>query len=224
MSDPDITPGRLEAISDGIFAIIITIMVLELRPPSAPDWRALLATWPDFLSYLVSFTSVATFWVNHRHIIRRLPALRERIVWMNILLLFLISLIPVFTAYMGRSGLAPFPMAVYAGVVAICGVAFGMLRAMVATEIADPARRRQFNGPSVQAIGAVTLLILLAASALSFASPPGAGFDLRILAAAHRPFHAQGLRIRASRTTTVAAPRSQRRQRSLTAPPCAHIV
>jgi uncharacterized membrane protein len=171
MSDPDITPGRLEAISDGIFAIIITIMVLELRPPSSPNWRGLLATWPDFLSYLVSFTFVATFWVNHRHIIRRLPALRERVVWMNIGLLFLISLIPVFTAYIGRSGLAAFPMALYAGVLAVCGAAFAVLRTLIAAEIADPARRRQFNGPVVQATGALTLFILLAAAAVSCASP-----------------------------------------------------
>jgi len=149
-------------------------MVLELRPPAAPNWRALLAAWPDFLSYLVSFTFVATFWVNHRHIIRRLPELRERVVWMNIVLLFLISLIPVFTAYIGRSGLAPFPMAVYAGVLAICGGAFAVLRTLIAAQIADPVLRRRFNGPAVQAIGALTLFILLAASALSFVSPPAA--------------------------------------------------
>jgi uncharacterized membrane protein len=172
MSDPDITPGRLEAISDGIFAIVITIMVLELRPPMSPRWQALVAAWPDFLSYLVSFAFVATFWVNHRHIIRRLPVLREGIVWMNIVLLFLISLIPVATAYMGRSGLASFPMALYAGVLAICGGAFGILRTLIAAEIADPVRRRAFNGPRIQAVGALTFIVLLAAIGLSFESPP----------------------------------------------------
>ena len=72
MTGPDITPGRLEAISDGIFAIVITIMVLELRPPAAPHWRALVSVWPDLLSYLISFAFVATYWVNHRHVIARL--------------------------------------------------------------------------------------------------------------------------------------------------------
>src|SRR5258708_12842941 len=109
MSDPDITPGRLEAISDGIIAIIITIMVLELRPPVDPHWRAVVAAWPDFLSYLISFAFIATFWVNHRHIIRRLPTLREGIVWMNIVFLFLISLIPLSTAYMRRTASPAFP-------------------------------------------------------------------------------------------------------------------
>jgi len=172
MTDPDIVPGRLEAISDGIFAIVITIMVLELRPPAAPHWRALVAAWPDFLGYLVSFAFVATFWVNHRHVIRRLPVLHEGVVWMNIVLLFLISLIPVSTAYMGRSGLAPFTMALYAAVLAVCGGAFAILRGLIAAEIADPVRRRKFNGPAVQAIGALTLIILLAAICLSFVSPP----------------------------------------------------
>ena len=172
MTGPDVTPGRLEAISDGIFAIVITIMVLELRPPAAPHWRALVSVWPDLLSYLISFAFVATYWVNHRHVIRRLPAFREGIVWMNIVLLFLISLIPFSTAYMGRSGLAPFPMALYAGVLIACGLAFAVLRALIAAEIADLASRRAFNGPKVQAVGALTFVMLLAAAGLSFVSPP----------------------------------------------------
>lgn len=174
MSDPDITPGRLEAISDGIIAIIITIMVLELRPPVDPHWRAVVSVWPDFLSYLISFAFIATFWVNHRHIVRRLPTLREGIVWMNIVFLFLLSMIPFSTAYMGRSGLAPFPMALYAGVLAMCGGAFAILRGLIAAEITDPARRRNFNGPRVQAVGAATAFMLLAAMGLSFASPAAA--------------------------------------------------
>ena len=174
MSGPDITPGRLEAISDGIIAIIITIMVLELRPPVDPHWRAILRSWPDFLGYLISFAFVATYWVNHRHIIRRLPRTRERIVWMNIVLLFMISLIPFSTAYMGRTGLGAFPTALYAGVLAVCGASFAVLRALVAAEIADPAARRAFNGPRVQIVGALTLVMLFAAMALSFVNPAAA--------------------------------------------------
>ncbi|MFL5294935.1 MAG: TMEM175 family protein [Phenylobacterium sp.] len=170
---PDITPGRLGAFSDGVIAIIITIMVLELRPPAETHWRAVVASWPDFVSYLISFAFVATYWVNHRHIIRRLAETRERIVWMNVVLLFMISLIPFSTAYMGRSGLAAFPMALYAAVLLVCGMCFAVLRAMIAAEM-TPAQRRTFNGPRVQVIGAATALMLLAAMGLSFLNPPAA--------------------------------------------------
>jgi uncharacterized membrane protein len=170
-SGPDITPGRLEAISDGIIAIVITIMVLELHAPADPHWRAVVAVWPDFVSYLISFLFIATFWVNHRHVVRRLPRIREAIVWVNIVFLFALSLIPFFTAYLGRTRLAAFPMALYAGVMIVCGMTFAVLRGLIAAEIDDPVRRRAFNGTRVQIIGAVTLLMMLAALGLSFVNP-----------------------------------------------------
>ena len=163
--------ARLEAISDGIIAIVITIMVLELRPPADPDWRVLLSRWPDFAGYLVSYGVIAIYWVNHRHIIRRASAVGERIVWMNILLLFSLSLVPFATAYIGRTGLAGFPMAIYAGVLMACGASFGALRSAIAAEMADPARRRAFNGPRIQIVGMVTFAMLLAAMGLSLVSP-----------------------------------------------------
>jgi uncharacterized membrane protein len=172
--EADFTAGRLEAISDGVIAIVITVMVLELHAPSDPHWRVFAGAWPDFLSYLISFAFVATFWVNHRHIVRRLPRVREPIVWMNVVFLFALSLIPFFTAYLGRTRLAAFPMALYAGVLMACGLSFAVLRALIAREIADPARRRAFNGPKVQAVGALTFAMLLAALALSFVSPAAA--------------------------------------------------
>jgi uncharacterized membrane protein len=169
---PDIGVGRLEAISDGIIAIAITIMVLELRPPSDPDWRVLVARWPDFAGYLVSYGVIAIYWVNHRHIIRRARAIGERIVWTNILLLFSLSLIPFATAYIGRTGLAGFPMAIYAGVLIACGLSFAALRAAIAAQIADPAHRRVFNGPRIQGVGVTTFAMLVAAIGLSFVNPP----------------------------------------------------
>jgi uncharacterized membrane protein len=172
--DADFTAGRLETISDGVIAIVITVMVLELHAPTDPHWPAIAAAWPDFLSYLISFAFIATFWVNHRHIVRRLPRTREAIVWVNIVFLFALSLIPFFTAYLGRTRLAAFPMALYAGVLMACGLSFALLRGLIAREIADPDRRHAFNGPKVQAVGALTFLMMAAALGLSFVNPVAA--------------------------------------------------
>jgi uncharacterized membrane protein len=119
---------RIEAFSDGVIAIIVTIMVLELRPPRATSWSALLQTAPGLVSYLLSFLVVAVMWVNHHHLIDALHGVTARVLWLNLNLLFWMSLIPFVTAWMGQNYTARVPVAVYGLNLSMCSTAFGLLR------------------------------------------------------------------------------------------------
>ncbi len=119
-----LTPGRLEAFSDGVIAIILTIMVLELKAPATADVRGLLHDWPLFLSYVVSYFFVAVYWINHHHLFHRVKHVDLAILWSNIALLFFLSLIPFFTHWISLTRLSPFPTAVYAATMLVCGSAF----------------------------------------------------------------------------------------------------
>jgi len=110
------TPERLSAFSDGVFAVLITILVLELRPPEAATFAALLKEWPTGLSYGVSYLFIAIVWVNHHYLMRYATEATSRLLWFNFLHLFSISLLPLSTAWMAVSRLAPQPVAFYAGV------------------------------------------------------------------------------------------------------------
>src|SRR6478736_8947388 len=110
MSKGEMTTGRLEAFSDGVIAIIVTIMVLELRAPSQPTWPALLKVAPIFLSYGLSFLVVAIMWVNHHHLIHAVHEVTARLLWSNLNLLFWMSLIPFVTDFLGRNPRVPFPV------------------------------------------------------------------------------------------------------------------
>jgi len=105
--------GRLEAFSDGVIAIIITIMVLELKAPQAATPRALLALSPVFLSYALSFLVVAIMWVNHHHLIHGVRAVDGTLLWWNNALLFAMSLIPFSTAFLGENPRSPQAVSVY---------------------------------------------------------------------------------------------------------------
>lgn len=113
------TKGRLEAFSDGVIAIIITIMVLELKTPHGTDLPALFALRPLLLSYLLSFIFVGIYWSNHHHLIQAARVVDGRVLWANLHLLFWLSLVPFATAWIGENGSAPWPVAVY-GVVLLC--------------------------------------------------------------------------------------------------------
>ena len=131
---------RLEAFSDGVVAIIITIMVLELKPPHATTPEALLALAPVFLSYVLSFVVVAIVWVNHHHLLHTVEHVSGRLLWLNNHLLFWLSLIPFITAWIGESHLAPLPVALYGFVLFCSGGAFDLLRRAIAgDQAADPA-------------------------------------------------------------------------------------
>src|SRR5437764_14568606 len=110
------TPERLSAFSDGVFAVLITVLVLELRPPELPTLKALLLLWPTWLSYAVSYLFIAIVWTNHHHLMRYATEATPRLMWFNFAHLFSVSLLPLSTAWMAVSELAPQPVAFYAAV------------------------------------------------------------------------------------------------------------
>ena len=139
LGDEPPSPGRLEAFSDGVIAIILTIMVLELKSPATPDPHALVHEWPIFISYVISFFYVAVYWINHHHLFHRVKRVDLAILWANIALLFFMSLIPFFTEWMASTRLSPFPTAVYAATMLVAGTAFSVLnRAVGRQSVASP--------------------------------------------------------------------------------------
>ena len=110
------TPERLSLFSDGVFAVLITVLVLELRPPEQPTFEALLALWPTGLSYAVSYVFIAIVWTNHHYLMRFADQATSSLLWFNFAHLFSISLLPLSTAWMAVSRLAPQPVAFYAAV------------------------------------------------------------------------------------------------------------
>src|SRR5215469_18350150 len=110
------TPERLSFFSDGVFAVLITVLVLELRPPEHPTFAALLLLWPTWLSYAVSYLFIALVWTNHHYLLRHATEATLRLVWFNFAHLFSMSLLPLSTAWMAVSRLAPQPVAFYAAV------------------------------------------------------------------------------------------------------------
>jgi uncharacterized membrane protein len=125
--------NRLEAFSDGVIAIIITIMVLELKVPHSPDFQALLPLWPVFMSYVLSFIYVGIYWNNHHHMLHAVKEVSGGVLWANLHLLFWLSLIPFVTAWMGENHFETGPTAAYGFVLFMCSIAYLLLaRALVA--------------------------------------------------------------------------------------------
>jgi uncharacterized membrane protein len=127
------TKGRLEAFSDGVLAIVITIMVLEIKIPHGSDLHALRPMVPLFLSYVLSFVYVGIYWTNHHHLFHATGEVGGGILWANLGLLFCLSLVPVVTAWVGDHPQAPWPAALYGVVLLLCGAAWWVLeRAILA--------------------------------------------------------------------------------------------
>src|SRR5262245_36582614 len=125
--------GRLEAFSDGVIAILITIMVLELKVPRGADLAALRPLVPTFLAYVLSFVFLGIYWNNHHHMVQMAERINGRILWANLHLLFWLSLVPVATGWMGENHVAPLPTAAYGGVLLLAAVAYVILqRAIIA--------------------------------------------------------------------------------------------
>ena len=116
MLHPRATPKRLSVFSDGVFAVLITVLVLDLRPPQLPTFKALLLLWPTGLSYAVSYLFIAIVWTNHHHLMRYATEATPRLLWSNFAHLFSVSLLPLSTAWMAVSKLAAQPVAFYAAV------------------------------------------------------------------------------------------------------------
>src|SRR6516164_7618490 len=123
--------SRLEAFSDGVIAVIITIMVLELKVPRDTTLTSLLGILPQFLAYLLSFVVVAIMWVNHHHMLHIARRADARLLWSNNNLLFWMSLVPFVTAYMGNNYRDPRAVALYGAVLFCCGASFSFLRAAI---------------------------------------------------------------------------------------------
>jgi TMEM175 potassium channel family protein len=122
---------RLEAFSDGVLAIIITIMVLELRVPHGEDIAALEPLLPVFLSYVLSFVYVGIYWNNHHHMLHTVKHVSGGVLWANLHLLFWLSLFPFVTAWMGENHFASLPSAIYGGVLMMAGIAYWILSSAI---------------------------------------------------------------------------------------------
>lgn len=119
---------RLEAFSDGVLAIIITIMILEIKVPEGHEFADLLPLLPKFLSYVLSFIYVGIYWNNHHYLLHGLSKINGRILWSNLHLLFWLSLIPVSTGWMGEHNFAKAAMALYGIILLLCAIAFVILQ------------------------------------------------------------------------------------------------
>jgi uncharacterized membrane protein len=127
-----VSKGRVEAFSDGVLAIIITIMVLELQIPEEPTWAALQPLIPKFLSYILSFIFVGIYWNNHHHLWQAVKRVNGSILWANLHLLFWLSLIPFVTGWMGENHFSTIPVALYGAVLWLSAVAYYiMVRALM---------------------------------------------------------------------------------------------
>jgi uncharacterized membrane protein len=121
------TKARLETFSDGVIAIIITIMVLELRVPHESQLDALVPLVPVFLSYVLSFVFLGIYWSNHHHLLHAVQHVDGRVLWANLHLLFWLSLVPFVTAWMGESHFAPWTVALYGSVLLLAAIAYFIL-------------------------------------------------------------------------------------------------
>lgn len=123
--------GRLETFSDGVIAIIITIMALDLKVPSGENWVDLSKLSPIFLSYILSFTNIAIYWNNHHHLLHTVEKVNAGILWSNMLLLFCLSLMPFTTGWMGENHFASLPVAVYSIDLLLCAMAYNLLQMQI---------------------------------------------------------------------------------------------
>jgi uncharacterized membrane protein len=122
------TKGRVEAFSDGVIAIIITIMVLELPTPEGTTWSALGPVAPVLLTYVLSFVYLGIYWSNHHHLLHTAQRINGRVLWANLHLLFWLSLVPFVTGWMGHNHFAPVPTAVYGMIMLLAALAYWVLQ------------------------------------------------------------------------------------------------
>jgi TMEM175 potassium channel family protein len=163
------TKQRLEAFSDGVIAIIITIMVLELRIPHGDDWHALESMIPRFLSYVLSFVFLGIYWSNHHHLCHLVTHVNGRILWANLHLLFWLSLVPVATGWIGEHVAQPLPTAAYGVVLIMCAVAWTILQATIVKHQGPESVLAAAVGGDAK--GKISLAAYAAAIPLAFVNP-----------------------------------------------------
>jgi uncharacterized membrane protein len=123
--------ARLEAFTDGVIAIIITIMVLEMKVPSGTDLAALPASAPVFSAYVLSYVNVGIFWLNHHHMMHATAHIDGRVLWANLMLLFWLSLVPFMIRWIDEAGLSPLPTAAYGVVLAMAAISYNLMQAAI---------------------------------------------------------------------------------------------
>ena len=163
--------NRLEAFSDGVIAIIITIMVLEFKVPHGEQLTDLLPLWPVFLSYVLSFVNVGTYWNNHHHLLHAVKKVNGAILWANLNLLFWLSLMPFTTAWMGENHFATMPVVVYAIDLCLCALSYTLLQAQIIKSQGADSLVHQALGSDRK--GKISLLCYALAIPLALAGLPG---------------------------------------------------
>ena len=166
--------NRLEAFSDAVLAIIITIMVLELKVPHGSNWAAIEPLLPVFLSYVLSFLYLGIYWTNHHHLIKAAPRVNGGILWANLHLLFWLSLFPFVTGWMGENHFAPLPSAMYGAVLLLAAIAYYILQTLIVAE-AGGAESSLAVAIGKDWKGKLSPLLYLLGVATSFFAPKLAG-------------------------------------------------
>jgi uncharacterized membrane protein len=162
--------GRLEAFSDGVVAILITIMVLELRAPGGTALSDLRPLFPVLTAYALSFVYLAIYWNNHHHMLQAAETVDGRILWANMHLLFWLSLVPFTTAWLGATGAAPAPTALYGAVLLMAGIAYFILARSLKRHHGASSRLSRAIGADGKGLGSIAAYA--AAVPLAFFSPP----------------------------------------------------
>ncbi len=162
------TTGRVEAFSDGVIAIIITVMVLELPRPAGADWAALRAVLPSIVTYLMSFVYLGIYWTNHHHMFHAAKHVNGAILWANLHLLFWLSLVPFVTKWMAAEP-RPFPTAIYGVVLALAAVAYTTLQYAIIRLHGPHAELAESVGHDLK--GKVSIVLYVSAVPLAFVSP-----------------------------------------------------
>jgi uncharacterized membrane protein len=160
---------RLEAFTDGVIAIIITIMVLEIRTPQGSNFAALVAALPVFLAYALSFTNVGIFWNNHHHMLHATERINGTVLWANLLLLFCMSLVPFVIRWMDETHFAPLPTASYGVVLEMTGIAYMLLERSIIACNGPHSKLAQAIGKETK--GKLSLATYAVAIPLAFVSP-----------------------------------------------------
>jgi uncharacterized membrane protein len=160
--------GRLEAFSDGVIAILITIMVLELKVPHGAGWQALRPVVPAFLTYVLSFIFLGIYWNNHHHMFHAVDRINGRILWANLHLLFWLSLVPAVTGWVGENYRAPVPAAVYGMVFLLAALAYTILLHEILIEQGPKSKLAIAVGKDIK--GKISAGLYLAAIPLAFVS------------------------------------------------------
>lgn len=175
------TKSRLEIFSDGVLAIIITVMVLELKTPAGHDWRDLLMLWPTLLAYILSFVFIGVYWNNHHHLMLTIRSINGAALWANLHLLFWLSLLPFVTHWAGESRFAAAPMTCYAGVAFMCAVAFSILTTVLVRADTDNHLLAAALGDDAK--GKLSLAVYALAIVTPFLRPAGAAVSGLLLIA-----------------------------------------